>query len=60
MVKLTVVPVIPHARSDAAKTATCASSASVESRRVWVLPASDSRHCSQVTPNAVARTSKAS
>ena len=40
MVKLTVVPVIPLALSEAMKTATLAISASVMSRRAWVLLAS--------------------
>ena len=60
MVKLTVVPVIPLALSEAMKTATFAISSSVMSRRGWVLLASSSCHCSQVIPDALARGSKAS
>jgi hypothetical protein len=52
MVKLTVVPVIPLALSEARKTAMFAISSSVISRRGWVLLASDSCHCSQVIPDA--------
>ena len=37
MVKLTVVPVIPLALSEAMKTATLATSASVMTRRGWVV-----------------------
>ena len=59
MVKLTVVPVIPLASSEAMKTATSAISASVISRRGCVLLASISCHCSQVIPDALARGSKA-
>jgi hypothetical protein len=55
MVKLTVVPVIPLALSEAMKTATSAISSSVISRRGWVLLASNSRHYSQVMPDALAR-----
>ena len=54
MVKLTVVPVIPLALSEAMKIAMFAISASVESRRVWVLLASNSWNCSQVIPDALA------
>ena len=60
MVKLTVVPVIPLALSEAMKTAMFAISSSVMSRRGWVLLASNSCHCSQVIPDALARGSKAS
>jgi hypothetical protein len=44
MVKLTVVPVIPVARSEAVKTAVFADSSSVISRRASFLLASSSRH----------------
>src|SRR5437867_3214693 len=54
MVRLTIVPVIPLALSEAMKTAMLASSASVESRRVWVLLALNSWNCSQVIPDALA------
>src|SRR5207253_1325830 len=54
MLKLTIVPVIPLALSEAMKTATLAISASVESRRVWVLFASNSWNWSQLTPDALA------
>ena len=60
MVRLTAVPVIPLALSEAMKTATSAISSSVMSRRAWVLLARDSCHCSQVSPDALARGSKAS
>jgi hypothetical protein len=60
MVKLTVVPVIPLALSEAMKTATLAISASVISRRAWVLLASNSWNRSQVIPDILARASKAS
>src|SRR5262245_43611688 len=60
MARLTVVPVIPLALSEARKTAVSASSASVESRRVCVLLASASVNCSQVMPDASAYTPKAS
>ena len=60
MVKLTVVPVIPLALSEAMKTATLAISASVISRRGWFLLASNSCHSSQVSPDVLARGSKAS
>ena len=60
MVKLTVVPVIPLALSEAMKTAMFVISSSVISRRAWVLLASISCHCSQVIPAALARGSKAS
>jgi hypothetical protein len=60
MVRLTVVPVIPLAWSEAKKAAAFAVSARVEPRRAWVLLANVACHCSQVTPNAVARASKAS
>ena len=58
MVKFTVVPVIPLALSEAMKTATLAISASVISRRGWVLLASNSWNCYQVIPDALARGSK--
>src|ERR1700694_5477616 len=51
MVKLTVVPVIPLALSEAMKTAMFAISSSVMSRRAWVLLARNSCHCSQVIPD---------
>ena len=60
MVKLTIVPVIPLALSEAMKTAMLAISASVMSRRGWVLLARNSCHCSQVIPDVLARGSKAS
>src|SRR6266508_3655777 len=60
MVKLTIVPVISLALSEAMKTAMFAISSSVISRRGWVLLASNSCHCSQVIPDALARGSKAS
>jgi hypothetical protein len=60
MVKLTVVPVIPLALSEAMKTAMFAISSSVMSRRGWVLLASNSCHCSQVIPEALARGSNRS
>jgi hypothetical protein len=59
MVRLTVVPVIPLAWSDATNTATLAISASVMSRRPWVLLASNCCHCSHVIPVALARGSNA-
>src|SRR5215208_3700103 len=55
MVRLTVVPVIPLASSEAMKAATFAISSSVMSRRGWVLLASISCHCSQVSPDASSR-----
>lgn len=42
------------------KTATSANSASVESRRVWVLRASDSWNRSQVMPDALAQSPEGS
>jgi hypothetical protein len=51
MVKLTVVPVISLALSEATKTATLAISSSVMTRRAWVVLASNSCHCSQVMPD---------
>jgi hypothetical protein len=60
MVKLTEVPVIPLALSEAMKTAMFAIFSSVMSRRAWVLLARNSCHCSQVMPDALARGSKAS
>jgi hypothetical protein len=59
MVKLTVVPVIPLALSEAMKTAMFAISSSVISRRAWVLLASNSWNCSQVISDTLARASKA-
>ena len=53
MVRLTVVPVIPLALSEAMKTATLATSASVMSRRAWVLLASTSWNCSHVAPDTL-------
>jgi hypothetical protein len=50
MVKLTVVPVIPLALSEAMKTGMFAISSSVESRRVWVLLALNSWNCSRSFP----------
>ena len=58
MVKLTVVPVIPLALSEAMKAATSAVSASAMSRRGWVLLASSSWNCPHVMPNDLARASK--
>ena len=52
--------IIPLALSEAMKTATSAISSSVMSRRAWVLLASNSCQCSQVSPEALARGSKAS
>jgi hypothetical protein len=52
MLRLTVVPVIPLAWPDATKTGMLATSASAESRCVWVLLASASWNCSQVMPDA--------
>ena len=49
-----VVPVIPLAASDARNTAAFATSASVESRFVWVLPTRASWNRSQVLPDASA------
>ena len=60
MVRLTDVPVIPLALSDAMNTAILAISCSDMSRRACVLLARNSCHCSQVIPNASARGSKAS
>ena len=60
MVRLTVVPVIPLALSDAMTTAMFAISSSAMSRRGWVLLARNSCHCSHVIPDALARGSKAS
>ena len=60
MVRLTVVPVMPAARSDAKNTAAFAISSSVMRRRGCVLLARNSCHCSQVMPDALARGSYAS
>ncbi len=60
MVRLTIVPVIALALSEAMKTATLAISSSVMSRRGWVRLASNACHCSQVIPDPSARGSKAS
>jgi hypothetical protein len=49
MVRLTLVPVITLALSDAMKTATLATSSSVMRRRAWVLLATNSCHCSHAT-----------
>ena len=49
MLRLTLVPVIPLALSDAMKTAMLATSSSVMRRRVWVLLATNSCHCSHAT-----------
>ena len=54
MVKLTVVPVIPLALSEAMKTAMFATSSSVMTRRGWVVPARYPWNCSQVMPAAFA------
>jgi hypothetical protein len=54
MLKLTTVPVSALASSEAMKTATLANSASVVSRRMWVLPAIISWNCSRETPHALA------
>jgi len=60
MVKLTVVPVIPLASSEAMKAATLAISTSVMTRRGWVVPARYPWNYSQVMPNALALASKTS
>ena len=48
MVRLTVVPVIPLALSDARKTAAFAVSSSVMTRRGWVVLARNPSNCAQV------------
>ena len=55
MARLTVVPVIPLALSDARKTATFAVSSSVMTRRGWVVLARNPSNCAQVMPDALAR-----
>ncbi len=51
MARLTVVPVIPLALSEAMNTATSATSASVMTRRGWVVLASCVWNSSQVIPD---------
>src|SRR6266550_7936791 len=60
MDRLTVVPVIPLALSDAMKTAMLATSRSAMTRRVWVVLAKYPVNCSQVVPDALARISASS
>jgi hypothetical protein len=53
MLKLTTVPVIALASSEAMKAAVLAISARVVSRRVWALPAIRSWNCSHEIPQAL-------
>jgi hypothetical protein len=54
MVRLTVVPAIPLALSDAMKTAMLASSSSAMTRRVCAVLAKNPVNCSQVRPDVLA------